>query len=218
MLDARLQALGVRHGGPLDKGETPSPARPGLAMLAAGRVHEATGPGRVAFAAAIAGESGGAVLWILDRRRRETLHPVGLAAFMDPARLVIARPLGLGPALEAAEAALRSGAVPLVVADLDRGPDLTESRRLQLAAGDGGGRGLCLVPEGRLGASAAETRWHCAPVATSPGGGALQHWELLKNRRGRLGTWQVVLAAPGSGVGAPGTIRAVPLPDRDPDA
>lgn len=199
MLDAQLQALGVRRA---DARERMAPAtRPGLAALAGASVHEATGPGRVAFAAAVAGEGDGAVFWILDRRRREALHPVGLARFMDPARLVLVRPLGLAPALQSAEEALRSGAVPLVVVDLDRGPDLTGSRRLQLAARAGGGRGLCLVPEGRLIANAAETRWHCAPVTMRPDGSSVHHWERLKDRRGPLGVWQVVLAPPGARTG-----------------
>jgi protein ImuA len=163
--------------------------------LAAGRVHEATGPGRIAFALALAGRLSGPVLWVADARSREGLYAPGMAAFLDPARLVLARPAGALPVLQAMEEALRSGAVPLVVAELAEAPDLTASRRLQLAAGTGGGRGLCLLPEGRLRSNAAETRWRCAPVpgaTRAPGpGDARQRWEIVKDKRGRPGAWEV---------------------------
>ena len=127
-----------------------------------------------------------------DARARDGLYAPGLAAFLDPARLVLACPTGPLAVLQAAEEALRSGAVVLVIAELAEAPDLTASRRLQLAAGTGGGRGLCLVPEARLCANAAETRWRCAPVpcAAVPGD-ACQAWEIVKNKRGRLGAWEV---------------------------
>ena len=161
---------------------------PGLDHLSAGRVHEAAGPGRLTFALALAGRLDGAVLWIQDRRRGDMLYPPGIARHLDPARLILVRPAGQLEVLQLTEEALRSGAAPLVIADLTEAPDLTASRRLQLAAGTGGGRGLCLVPEGRLRSNAAETRWNCMPM---PGGGARQHWEIVKNKRGRLGQWQV---------------------------
>ncbi|MEO1468533.1 MAG: hypothetical protein AAFV86_05725 [Pseudomonadota bacterium] len=240
-------AVGSGNGG--GNGGEALPVPSGLAALAPGRVHEATGPGRRAFAAALAGAAGGTgeaggpggtgeaggpggtgeaggpggtVLWILDARLAETFCPAGLAPLLDPARLVLARPSGLIAALQVAEEALRSGAVPLVVAELEAAPDLTQSRRLQLAAGTGGGRGLCLVPEHRLATNAAETRWHCSPVAhpraTGQGSslppGALQHWELVKNRRGPLGAWQVVLAdgtarRPGTDAGQDAAVAAL---------
>ena len=56
------------------------------------------------------------------------------------------------------------------------------------AAGAGRGRGLCLLPGGRARNNAAETRWLCTPV---PGGCGRQLWELVKNKRGRLGVWEV---------------------------
>ncbi|HUF87716.1 MAG TPA: hypothetical protein VMM59_10070 [Thermohalobaculum sp.] len=166
----------------------PLSGQPELALIRPGRVHEAGGPARRAFAAALAGRLAGPVLWIAERREREMLCPQGLAPFLDPARLILARPSGARALLQAAEEALRSGAVCLVVAELAEAPDLTQSRRLQLAAGAGGGRGLCLVPEAGLRPNAAETRWHCVPVA---GGPARQRWELVKNKRGRVGAWEV---------------------------
>jgi protein ImuA len=161
---------------------------PELDLIRPGRVHEATGPARRSFAAVLAGRLAGPVLWIQEGRERDTLCPQGLQPFLDPSRLVLARPAGAKAVLQVAEEALRSGAVGLVVAELAEAPDLTASRRLQLAAGTGGGRGLCLVPEMRSRSNAAETRWHCVPV---PGGRTRQLWELVKNKRGRLGCWEV---------------------------
>jgi protein ImuA len=157
-------------------------------LIAPARVHEATGRGRLAFALALAGGLSGPVLWVQDARRRDGLYAPGLAAFLDPARIVLARPTGPLPVLQSVEEALRSGAVPLVVAELAEAPDLTASRRLQLAAGTGGGRGLCLIPGERLRTNAAETRWRAEPV---PGADACQRWEIIKNKRGRLGAWTV---------------------------
>ncbi|MEM7189855.1 MAG: hypothetical protein AAF439_09605 [Pseudomonadota bacterium] len=161
---------------------------PHLDALSPGRVHEAAGAGRLTFALAVAGWMQGAVLWIRDRRQGDALYPLGMATYLDPARLILVRATGQLEVLQLAEEALRSGAAPLVIADMGEAPDLTASRRLQLAAGTGGGRGLCLIPEGRLKTNAAETRWTCLPMS---GGGARQHWELVKNKRGRLGQWQV---------------------------
>lgn len=164
------------------------PALPDPAMLLPSRTHEAVGPGRLAFALALAGQLQGPVLWIRDARQRDRLYPPGLAAFFDPARLILVHPTGPLAVLQTAEEALRDGAAPLVVAELAAAPDLTASRRLQLAAGTGGGRGLCLVPEGKLCTNAAETRWMCMPMPGLGAGG--QHWEAIKNKRGRLVTWR----------------------------
>jgi protein ImuA len=169
---------------------------PGLDLIRPGRVHEAAGPGRRVFAAALAGRLAGPVLWVQEGRERDRLCPQGLAAFFDPARLLLARPAGALAVLQVTEEALRSGAVALVVAELAEAPDLTASRRLQLAAGTGGGRGLCLVPQSRTRANAAETRWHCVPLPGGPQTGGTQakprqFWELVKNKRGRLGAWEV---------------------------
>lgn len=181
---------------------------PDLALIRPGRVHEATGPGRRTFAAALAGRLTGPVLWLQERRERDQLCPQGLARFFDPARLVLARPTGGRALLQIAEEALRSGAAPLVVAELAEAPDLTQSRRLQIAASANSGsqgssrsgkrdgpRGLCLVPEGRVRSNAAETRWHCRPVPSGCGGDSRTRllWELVKNKRGRLGCWEVIL-------------------------
>lgn len=179
---------------PPDPLPEPGAAMPTLGLLRPGRVHEVSGEGRRAFAAALAGRLSGPVLWVQESRVRDRLCPPGLAGFLDPGRLVLVAPAGRLEVLQVLEEALRSGAVPLVVGELDASPDLTAGRRLQLAAGTGGGRGLVLVPEGRIRASAAETRWHCQPQPAPEGTTAEtapQLWDLVKNKRGRLGAWAV---------------------------
>lgn len=156
--------------------------------IAKARVHEAMGPGARSFAARLAGRLEGPVLWLMQAGSRDRLCPQGLAAHVDPARLILAHPpdrLGL---LQAMEEVLRSGAAPLTVAEIARAPDLTESRRLQLAAATGKGRGLCLISEAQT--NAAETRWDCASLPGEPRA-ARQKWTLVKNKRGALGQWQV---------------------------
>ena len=110
----------------------------GAPDMALGRAHEATGPAAIVFAALIAGRMRGPVLWARPAARHGALNPEGLSAFFDPSRLVIGhvdRPVDI---LWTAEEALRSGAAPLVVAEVAEPPALTPLRRLQLAAEAGG--------------------------------------------------------------------------------
>ena len=115
-----------------------SDADPNAPSLTLGRAHEATGPAALVFAALVAGRLSGPVLWARPARGAGALNPEGLAAFFDPSRLVVAhadRPIDI---LWTAEEALRSGAAPLVVAEVAEPPALTPLRRLQLAAEAGG--------------------------------------------------------------------------------
>lgn len=97
----------------------------------------------------------------------------GGGAAADPARLILAeadRDEGL---LWAMEEALRSGTVPLVVAELLSPPALTPIRRLHLAAEAGAETarregwqhplGLVLLP-GQGGAQGIESRWQMRPL------------------------------------------------------
>jgi protein ImuA len=164
-------------------------------------MHEVTGGARRAFALALAGQMAGAVLWITETRETATLCPQGIAGLMDPGRLILARPAGRLAVLQVMEEALRSGAAALVVAELDRAADLTQSRRLQLAAGTGGGIGLCLVPAHALATNAAESRWRAEPLP-EPSDAAQQRWTLEKTRRARPGFWDITpgaMALPAAG-------------------
>ncbi|MFO7921380.1 MAG: hypothetical protein R6U99_11335 [Nioella sp.] len=156
------------------------------------RVHEACGAGATGFAAIMAAQITGPVLWLREGWRAEMLNPVGLAAFLDPARVLVAQVKDQTEGLAVMEEALRDGAVPLVVIELGQPLDLTPGRRLQLAAKAGRTTGLCLIPEG-MGSNAAETRWRCTPVLDAEGRGdsTPQHWEIIKNKAGTLGAWHV---------------------------
>jgi protein ImuA len=116
----------------------------------------------------------GPVLWAYPAWQADRLHPPGLAAFADPHRLILAAARRPEDVQWALEEGLRSGAVPLCIAEWPGGPPgLTAVRRLHLAAEGGApaaqaaGRpaalGVILTP-GDGGAAGVETRWHMAPL------------------------------------------------------
>ncbi|MFN6924593.1 MAG: ImuA family protein [Tabrizicola sp.] len=144
--------------------------------LRRGRVHEFCGPSRVRLAAGVMARSDGPVVWIRPAWGAERLNAAGLQPLANPARLILVEAPRDEGLLWAMEEVLRSGAAPLVVAELTAPPGLTPIRRLHLAAAAGGeaaGRdgahpplGLILLP-GEGGAPGVESRWHLAP-APSP--------------------------------------------------
>jgi len=137
--------------------------------------------------------------------RRIDLYGPGLAACLDPGRLVLVEARKAAELLWVMEEGLRCPDVAAVVGELDR-LDLTAGRRLQLAAEAGGATGLVLRPTGsgtaEGGASAAVTRWRIAAAPgsgpESPGGpmprflgSACWRVELLRCRGGQPGDWMV---------------------------
>ncbi len=174
-----LHSAGLHNAG----GRKAWPAQPlpgGLGLgLARGRLHEICGPARATLAALILGESQGPVIWISPGWLTERIYPAGLAELADPGRIIFARARRPEDVLWAMEEALRSGASPLVLADLPAPPALTPVRRLHLAAETGAeaarnaGRlpplGLVLTPESG-GAQGVESRWH---MAAAPSGSTL---------------------------------------------
>ena len=154
-----------------------------------------------ALAARLAG-SDGTVLWCQSRAEAHEagrLHGPGLGAFgLDSRRLVV---VTAGPGAEVLwvlEEGFRSAGIAVVVAE-GGAPDLTASRRLQLAAEAGGATGLVLTPgEAPAGPSAALTRWRVAPapsaaVTLSPGLMGPARWDvaLWRCRGGGPGHWIV---------------------------
>ncbi|WP_267137643.1 ImuA family protein [Anianabacter salinae] len=137
----------------------------GELRLALARVHEAAGPARRTLALIVAGALRGPVIWIVPGWQADRLCGAAMTRFCDPGRLVIFTPHRAEDMLWTMEEALRSGAAPLVVADLPEPPGLTPVRRLHLAAETGSGAGgvrplgLILTPD-RGGAQGIETRWH----------------------------------------------------------
>jgi protein ImuA len=153
----------------------------GTLTLRRGRVHEFCGPSRRMLAALVMARGQGPVVWARPAWGADRLNPAGLQPLADPGRLIFATAPRDEGVLWAMEEALRSGAVPLVVAELAAPPGLTPVRRLHLAAAAGAEAaarsdapaplGLILTPglgqAGQGGAPGVESRWHLAP-APSP--------------------------------------------------
>lgn len=162
--------------------------------LRAARAHEVCGPGSVFFALAQCAQSTGTVLWVREGWKADTLNPTGFGFMLDPQRLLLANVPDQTDGLAITEEALRSGALDLVIIELDKPVSFTAGRRLQLAAKTGKTTALMLIPEG-MGNNAAETRWHCAPLLDDSKDGAadstLQRWEIIKNKSGTFGVWNV---------------------------
>ncbi|NVK33607.1 MAG: hypothetical protein HWE23_03945 [Rhodobacteraceae bacterium] len=145
----------------------------------------------------------GTVVWCCENRK-PTLNPEGLLPYCDPGRFLITRTQTHLDVLASAETALRSGAVPLVVAEVSERVGLTEGRRLQLAAEAGRSTAVLIVPDGG-GSNAAETRWQCRAVMTEDGlenrvfnplavesfDSTHWRWSLIKNKTGTLSEWIV---------------------------
>lgn len=157
----------------------------GPVSLAKGRVHEVMGDSADMFAILTASRLVGPIIWIGLARDISSLAPTALQDFIDPARVILTEGISRSDVLWAAEQVLRSPCAQCVVVELSNGPNLRESRRLQIAAQEGGGVGLVLI-HGRAHTSACETRWHCA--ANKSGENAWV-WSLTKNRRGEPGRW-----------------------------
>jgi protein ImuA len=184
------------------------PARPvqpliGGLGLALSRLHEFCGPARRTLALLLMGQMARPVIWIAPGWQAERLYPCGIMPLADPGRLILVQPRRPEDLLWAAEEALRSGAAPLVVADLPQPPGLTPVRRLHLAAEAGSeaarnaGRGpvlaVILTPADG-GAPGVESRWWMR-AAPSPSTliemGAAWHLRRLRSRMEPEAEWRL---------------------------
>lgn len=131
--------------------------------LSPARVHEAEGPGRRAFALLQAVRHEGPLIWALPAHAPHLPMLRGLPEGVG-ARLHVIRPGSEVDLLWSVEECLRSPGVALVIAEPSSSLSLIAGRRLQLAAEAEQPTGLMLIFEGQ-GSNAAETRWHCVPLA-----------------------------------------------------
>lgn len=171
--------------------------------LTQGRMHEICGPARRVMAAwviaALQARMGrdAPVLWLRPRWQGGTICPHGLARIADPRAVVTVRCPREDDLLWCMEEALRTGAAPLIIAELPRPPALTPVRRLHLAAEVGAAkmgadgakadRGGGCAPTGLIlsagdgGAAGVESRWFAAPLWR----GGASAWR-LERRRARM--------------------------------
>lgn len=155
--------------------------------LACGRVHEVLGNAADTLAIAAAAQTKGRIIWIARRRGVETLAPAGFQQFLDPTRILTVHCMSRQEILWAAEQSLRILKSGCIVIELDDGPDLKESRRLQVMAEEGGALGIILIA-GRAQTSAAQTRWYCEAL---PNEETPWVWRLIKNKSGEINAWRV---------------------------
>ncbi|MEL6169252.1 MAG: hypothetical protein AAFR35_11205 [Pseudomonadota bacterium] len=152
--------------------------------LARARVHEICGGARRTLALALAAEMDGPVFWIAPAWAPERLNPTTALHFIDPGRLIFLRPKRAEDLLWTMEECLRSGTVPLVIADIPGLPRLTPVRRLHLAAETGATEGSVhplgvLLTPGDGGAEGVESRWH---LAFAHEGDRAMGWRLERRR------------------------------------
>lgn len=147
------------------------------------RCHELCGNARRTLAMIIARSLDGPVFWIAPGWISERLNPEGMLGFANPGRFTFLNPRRAEDLLWTMEEVLRSGTVPLVIADIPAAPALTPVRRLHLAAETGAADGtirplgLLLTP-GNGGAQGVESRWHMAGAHAPDGLG----WALTRLR------------------------------------
>jgi protein ImuA len=193
-LRKRLQAAEAPRGRTVSLGVAEIDAALADGGLRMGALHEVCGAAATGFTLALMSGLEGELLWCAGGRGAGALYPPGLARFkISTGSFTLARAARRRDALWVAEEALRSGACAGVALEADFALAVTESRRLQLAAEEGGGLGLVLRPHGVATAgtaSVARTRWLAEPC---PGPAGASNWrlELNRNRSGPQGIWQV---------------------------
>jgi protein ImuA len=172
----------------------------GLHEVAAGTTHLGDDAAASLFTAGLASRlsPSGTVLWILSRT---DLFAPGLAqAGLGPERLLQVDARSDEDALAVMEDGLRHGGLAAVVCEVSSKADLTATRRLQLAAEEGGTMALLLRRWKRMKSdplaanSAAMTRWRirCAPSTPLPVAGVGRpRWEveLVRQRGGDPCHW-----------------------------
>jgi protein ImuA len=164
-------------------------------------VHLGAAAGFALALAALANDPHRQTLWIAtDFGNLETgaLYGPGLDQFgLSTDRLLIAHVARPVDALFAMEEALKCRALATVVAEFADTPDLTATRRLALAAREGGGIALLLRHKSSNAPSVARTRWQIAAAPSVPDafgglGRTAFTLSLTRNRRGPCGNWTLI--------------------------
>ncbi len=194
--DARTLALGIAEIDTALGGGLPCAALHELSAVAP--IHLGAVAGFALTLAARAREPAKETLWIAtDYGTLETGVPYGpgldlIGLPVD--RLLIVRVPRPVDALFAMEEALKCRALSCVIAELTQDSDLTATRRLTLAAREGGALGLLLRHKATPAPSAACTRWQVAAAPSVPDefgglGRTAFALSLTRNRRGPCGGW-----------------------------
>jgi protein ImuA len=193
--EVRPLALGVAD---IDAALGGGLSRAALHELSAPALHLGAAAGFALTLSALATEQAKQTLWIAtDFGCLETgaLYGPGLDQMgLDTERLLVLRVARPIDALFAAEEALKCRALSAVVTELNSEADLTASRRLGLAAREGGALGLLLRHKISDAPSAAFTRWQVAATPSVPDefgglGPTAFRLSLTRNRRGPCGAW-----------------------------
>ncbi len=167
------------------------------------RAHEACGPARHVFALALAGQMQGPVVWLSPASGSGRLMPDGVVRWLQPGRLTFAATHRSLDLLWGVEETLRSGAVPLVVAEMSEPPPLTPIRRIHLAAEEGAKHGMAplalLLTPGDGGAQGVESRWKLSPLPgwTTPAKRPAWRLERLRARLDPPRSWRMEKAKDG---------------------
>ena len=195
---SRLQALRERIEGI----EAPASSKPPLSLgvasidgllrggLVFGRVHAVRGRASMGFLTALAVRSSGPILWCCLGDSQEQPYMEGARQFgLDPGRVILVECESEASLLASVETSLASGAVSLVVAQLEGSCDRLAGRRLQLAAERGDCLSLVEVA-GRGALGWAETAWEARPMPSQTSRPA---WNLglIRSRRSVTRAWKV---------------------------
>lgn len=196
--DARTLALGMTDIDAVLGGGLPCAALHELS--AASAIHLGAAAGFALTLAVHAQEHAKETLWIatdFGTHKAGALYGPGLELFgLDTRRLLNVRVPRTVDALFAMEEALKCRALSCVVAEMTEDADLTATRRLLLAAREGGALGLLLRHNATRAPSVAMTRWQVASCPSQPdefGGLGLTAFALTltRNRRGPCGAWTI---------------------------
>lgn len=161
----------------------------GLPPLAWQCVHEVIGWSAMQFALTVAHRTHAQtqshpIIIIGNAKDIRTLRPEAIGAYVPPGSVTLVEAARRADILWTAEQALSAKAQPLVIVQIDQGPNLSESRCLKIASERGGGMGLVLI-SGRAQSSACQTRWECNPASDG------WDWSIVKNKIGPVGAWRI---------------------------